>query len=98
MELNIQSVHFDATEKLAAFIQKKTAKLEKTCEAITKAEVVLKVLKPAAALNKETAIHVSLPGADLHAEKACDTFEEGVDLCVESLLRQIEKYKERQGK
>ena len=29
MEIKIQSIHFDATEKLEAFIEKKVAKLEK---------------------------------------------------------------------
>ena len=32
MEIKIQSIHFDATEKLQAFIEKKVAKLEKTFE------------------------------------------------------------------
>lgn len=100
MELKIQTLHFDATEKLSAFIQKKAAKLEKTFDNITRVEFILKVVKPETAKNKETALNVSLPGADLHASKVCDTFEEGVDLCVESLLRQIDKYKEqvRKGK
>ena len=95
MELKIQSIHFDATEKLNAFIEKKALKLEKTCDTIIKAEFVLKVVKPETALNKDTALNVTLPGAELHAQKVCDTFEEGVDLCVDSLLRQIEKYKEQ---
>lgn len=98
MELKIQAIHFDATEKLNAFITKKASKLEKTCDNIIKAEFILKVVKPETAKNKETAINVSLPGVDLHAEKVCDTFEEGVDLCVDNILRQIEKYKERQSK
>lgn len=98
MELKIQAIHFDATEKLNAFIQKKVAKLEKYSENIVKAEVSLKVVKPETANNKETAIHVYVPGAELHAEKICDTFEEGVDLCVEILQRQLEKYKEKQKK
>ena len=99
MELKIQSIHFDATEKLNAFIEKKAAKLEKTCENIIKAEFILKGCKNReVAKNKETALHIALPGTELHAEKVCDTFEEGVDLCVDSLLRQIEKYKERQAK
>ena len=34
MELKIQSIHFDATEKLHAFIEKKVAKLEKCHENI----------------------------------------------------------------
>lgn len=96
MDIKIQAIHFDATDKLNAFIQKKAAKLEKTCESIIKAEFVLKVVKPETVKNKETALNVALPGTELHAEKTCDTFEEGVDLCVDSLLRQIEKYKERQ--
>ena len=52
MEIKIQSIHFDATEKLQAFIEKKVAKLEKTYEDIQKVEVQLKVVKPATALNK----------------------------------------------
>ena len=34
MEIKIQSIHFDATEKLEAFIEKKVAKLEKSYEDI----------------------------------------------------------------
>ena len=98
MELKIQAIHFDASEKLNAFIEKKAAKLERACENIIKVEFILKVVKPETAKNKETAINVTLPGNDLHAEKVCDTFEEGVDLCIDTLLRQIEKYKERQAK
>ena len=42
MEVRIQAIHFDATEKLQDFIQKKTAKLEKYCDDINKVEVSLK--------------------------------------------------------
>ena len=56
------------------------------------------MVKPETVHNKETAVNIVLPGTELRAEKVCDTFEEGVDLCVDSLLRQIEKYKERQPK
>ena len=52
MEIKIQSIHFDATEKLEAFIEKKVAKLEKSYEDIQKVEVQLKVVKPATAQNK----------------------------------------------
>ena len=49
MEIRIKSIHFDATEKLEAFIEKKVSKLEKSFEDITKVEVQLKVVKPATA-------------------------------------------------
>ena len=95
MEIKIQSIHFDATEKLTAFIEKKVAKLEKTYEDIQKVEVQLKVVKPATALNKETGVTVHVPGHTLFAEKTCDTFEEGVDQVVDSLKVQLTKYKEK---
>jgi putative sigma-54 modulation protein len=96
MEIKIQSIHFDATEKLEAFIQKKAEKLEKSYEDIKKVEVQLKVVKPATALNKETSITVSVPGTTLFVEKTCDTFEEGVDQCVDSMKVQLSKFKEKQ--
>lgn len=95
MEIKIQSIHFDATEQLKAFIEKKTSKLEKSCEGIRTVEVVLKVAKPATALNKETSMTIAVPGQRLFVEKTCDTFEEGVDLCLDSLKVQLSKYKEK---
>ena len=96
MEVKIQSIHFDATEKLQAFIQKKAAKLEKSFEDIKKVEVQLKVVKPATALNKETSMTVSVPESILFVEKTCDTFEEGVDLCIDAMRVQLAKFKEKQ--
>ncbi len=95
MEIKIQSIHFDATEKLQEFIEKKVAKLEKTFEDIKAAEVQLKVVKPATAQNKETSLTVAVPGRTLFVEKTCDTFEEGVDLCVDAMKVHLTKFKEK---
>lgn len=96
MELQIHAIHFDASEQLQAFIEKKTAKLEKSYEDIQTVEVQLKVVKPAAAHNKETSLTVSVPGGSpLHVEKTCDTFEEGVDQCVDAMRVQLGKCKEK---
>lgn len=95
MELKIQSIHFDATEKLQAFIEKKTAKLEKSFEDVQKVEVQLKIVKPATALNKEASLAVTVPGNTLYVEKTCDTFEESVDQCVDAMKVQLSKFKEK---
>ena len=95
MEVMIQSIHFDATEKLQAFVNKKAEKLSKSYEDIQKVEVQLRVQKPATALNKVTSLTVSVPGNTLFVEKTCDTFEEGVDLCVDAMRVQLTKYKEK---
>ena len=96
MEIRIQSIRFDATEKLQEFINKKAEKLQKSYEDIQKVEVQLKVIKPATAMNKETSITVTVPGTTLFVEKTCDTFEEGVDLCLDAMKVQLTKYKEKQ--
>jgi putative sigma-54 modulation protein len=95
MEIKIQSIHFDATEKLEAFIEKKIAKLEKSYEDIQKVEVQCKVVKPATAQNKEVSLTVTVPGNTLFVEKVSDTFEESTDLCVDSMKVQLQKYKEK---
>lgn len=96
MEIRIKSIHFDATGKLQEFINKKVEKLQKSYEDIQKVEVQLKVEKPAAALNKTTSLTVTAPGNTLFVEKTCDTFEEGVDLCLDAMKVQLTKFKEKQ--
>ena len=38
---------------------------------------------------------VAVPGTRLHVEKICDTFEEGIDNCVDALKVQLSKFKEK---
>ena len=87
MEIKIKSIHFDTTEKLQAFIEKKIAKLEKSFEDIQKVEVQLK--------NKTVSLSVAVPGNTLFVEKTSDTFEESTDLCVDSMRTQLQKFKEK---
>lgn len=98
MEIKIQALHFDATEKLQEFATKKVEKLAKSYEDIQKVEVQLKVVKPATALNKETSISVAIPGGTQFVEKTCDSFEEGIDLCVDALKVKLTKMKEKSRK
>ncbi|MEG1546069.1 MAG: HPF/RaiA family ribosome-associated protein, partial [Bacteroides sp.] len=75
MEVRIQSIHFDASEQLQSFVQKKVAKLEKYFEGIKLVEVSLKLVKPETTENKEAGIKVVIPNGDLYANKISDTFE-----------------------
>ena len=95
MDIRIQSIHFDASEQLQAFIDKKVTKLGKYFDDIKKAEVSLKVVKPETAANKEVGIKLLVPSGELYTSKICDTFEEAVDLNVEALKKQLERYKEK---
>ena len=93
METKIKSIHFDITEKLENFINKKIDKLSRRFEAINEAEVTLKVVKPETAKNKEAGIKLVVKGGDLFASKTADTFEEAIDNCLSALEPQLEKNK-----
>ena len=94
MEINIQAIRFEPTEKLQDFIYKKVGKLDKFSDEIRKVEVSLKVVKPETAMNKEASIRVNA-GAELFAQKVCDTFEEAIDNCMDALVKQLQKTKEK---
>lgn len=96
MDIKIQAINFEAGEKLQDYIDKRVSKLSRFCDEIKKVEVTLKVVKPETAMNKETSLRLAVPGSELYAQKVADTFEEGVDLCADTLTRQLEKYKEKQ--
>lgn len=96
MEANIKAIHFDISEKLVAFVNKKIEKLTRRFEAITDVDVNLRLVKPETALNKEAGIKLAIPGCpDLFASKTADTFEEAIDLSLEALEKQLEKIKEK---
>lgn len=90
MKITIQSIKFDATEKLVEYTEKKVGKLERFTDSET-AEVVFKVTKPQTANNKEVALKIG----GLHAEKVADTFEEAIDGVVDAIKTQIEKKKNK---
>lgn len=96
MDVRIQAIHFDATEKLVAFINKKAERLARHYPAITAVDVSLKVVKPETAMNKEAIVKVTVPQQEeLVANKIADSFEEAVDLTLEALDRQLEKRKDK---
>ncbi|MBO5233476.1 MAG: ribosome-associated translation inhibitor RaiA [Prevotella sp.] len=95
MEIKIQALRFDATEKLQEFITKKVEKLAKSYEDIQKVEVQLKVVKPQTAMNKTASLTAVVPGGTQFVEKTCDTFEEAIDLCVDALKVKVTKLKEK---
>ena len=95
MEIKIKSIHFDAAEKLQAFIEKKVSKLDHFYDGIMMADVVLKVVKPETVKNKRCDIRLKLKHGDCFAEKICNTFEEAIDTAVEALEKQLMKNKKK---
>ena len=98
MNVQIQSVKFDADKKLVEFVEKKMSKLDRFAERATSADVILKLDKDNERGNKVAVITVKMPGDDLVAESQCKTFEEAVDQSIDAIKKQIEKQKEKWAK
>src|SRR3978361_425132 len=95
MKIRVQSIRFNADKKLLDFIQKKADKLDTFYDHIISGEVYLKLENVEDVANKITEIKLMLPGSQMFAKEQCKTFEEATDLAVESLRKQIEKYKQK---
>lgn len=95
MEIRINALHFDATEKLESYIEKKVSKLGKHIEGADHIDVQLKVVKPQTANNKEAILTLPVLGTTLRVDKTSDTFEEAIDHCIDAMKVQIEKLKDK---
>ncbi|MDR1371909.1 MAG: ribosome-associated translation inhibitor RaiA [Dysgonamonadaceae bacterium] len=97
MEITIKAIHFEASEKLEAFIRKKVERMEKFRDVIQLAEITLKVIKPETNANKDASIKIFAKGKDFFSNEVSDTFEDAINRCVEKLERQIVKSKEKKS-
>ena len=95
MKTRVQSIHFDADQKLLNFIQKKVEKLEQFHDNIISSEVYLRLEKTTDEANKIAEIKLNIPGSMLFVKEQCKSFEEATDLALDSLLRQISKHKSK---
>jgi putative sigma-54 modulation protein len=96
MKVNIQSVHFDADQKLIDFIESKVLKLTSQYDKIIETDVTLRIDKATNNENKIAEIRLHVPGNDLYAKRQCKSFEEATDQSVDALKNQIIKHKEKQ--
>jgi putative sigma-54 modulation protein len=95
MNITIQSVHFDAAEKLELFIKTKVGKLEQYFDGIIGAEITLRLDKSDKLENKIAEVNLDIPGSRLFAKKQNKTFEEAIDLACEALRKQLVKRKQK---
>ncbi len=95
MVTRVQTIHFDASQQLMEFVEKKVAKLEKLCEEATSLEVAMKLIKPETAMNKEVSLRLLSGSGELFASKVSDTFEDALLGSIDALKAQIEKKREK---
>ena len=96
METTINAVHFDISERLTQFAERKADRLARRYVDLMAIDVTLRVVKPETAMNKEAVVKAEVPGVpEIVATKTADSFEEAIDLCMDALDHQLERVKDR---
>lgn len=96
MNISVKTVHFHADSKLVTYVEKKLSRLGKRFDRIVGIEVHLKLQDNGAKIQEKIAeIHMHVPGGWLMDKKTGKTFESAVNASVDTLLRQLARYKEK---
>ncbi len=95
MKVHTQSVHFSADQKLLAFIERKLSKLDQFFDRIVSAKVLLKLENSGKIKDKIAEVRLEIPGTILFVKETNKSFEASIDHAIDSLKRQLIKYKER---
>jgi len=96
MQIQIQSIHFDADEKLLNHIEKKVSKLNNYYDRITDAEVFLRLDNGSHMVkDKIVELKLNLPGTTLFAKESQKSFESSLDVALGSVKRQLSKHKDK---
>ncbi|HJV19815.1 MAG: ribosome-associated translation inhibitor RaiA [Sphingobacteriia bacterium] len=96
MNVNIQTVHFDADEKLVDYVTKKLQKLPTFHDTILKVDVFLKLDNVVHNIKDKVAeIKVHVPKHEFFVKASSKSFEESFDDALDSIINQIKKRKEK---
>lgn len=96
MNVNIQTVHFDADDKLVDYVSRKLTKLNTFHDRIVKVDVFLKLDNVVHTIKDKIAeIRVHVPRHDFFVKASSKSFEESFDSAMESIVSQIKRKKEK---
>jgi putative sigma-54 modulation protein len=96
MNVNIQTVRFDADAKLLEYIQAKINKLSTFHDRIIKVDVFLKLDNVVHTIKDKIAeIRVHVPHHNFFVKSTSKSFEESFDVAMDSLITQVKRKKEK---
>jgi putative sigma-54 modulation protein len=98
MNVNIQTVHFEADGKLIDHVTRKVQRLGNFHDRIIKVDVYLKLDNVVHQIKDKIAeIRVRAPRHEFFVKHSSKSFEASFDSALESMINQIRKTKEKQA-
>ncbi|MCB9080326.1 MAG: ribosome-associated translation inhibitor RaiA [Lewinellaceae bacterium] len=95
MKVYTEAIQFRADAKLITFIEQRMQKMDQFFDQILQAKVVLKLENSGQVKDKITEVRLHVPGDTLIAKGNRKTFEASLNDAVDSLQRQLTRYKEK---
>lgn len=95
MTIKFQTVNFNAKPGLEEYVEKKLSKIEQFYDKIIAAQVTLRVENTSEKENKFVDIILEVPGDDIIVKKSGQSFEESIDLSVDTLKKLVIRKKEK---
>lgn len=96
MNLNIQTVHFEADGKLIDHIQRKISKLNQFHDRITNVDIYLKLDNIVHNIkDKIVEIKVMVPKHEFFVKYSCKSFEESFESAMSAVISQIKRKKQK---
>ena len=96
MNVNFQSVNYNADVKLVEFTQKRIEKITQFYNQIVAVYVYTKVENSSDKINKFAELKIGIPGDDVIVKKTAKSFEEAINQAADSAERVLKRRKEKQ--
>ncbi|HXH19125.1 MAG TPA: ribosome-associated translation inhibitor RaiA [Chitinophagales bacterium] len=95
MQIQIQSIHWEADEALRKAVTEKLSRLEKFYDRIEKCNVILKKEKNARQKSYVAEVRLAVPKQDLFASERAESFEGALELIMADLKKQLIRHKDK---
>ena len=96
MNVNIQTVHFDADQKLIQYVNQKIEKLPQFHDRIINVDVFLKLDNLVHNIKDKIAeIRVRVPRSEFFVKSTSKSFQASFDEALESMINQIKRKKQK---
>ena len=96
MNINFQSVNYNADSKLIEFAEKRIKKISQFYLNIIDVFIYTKIENTSDRLNKLAELKICIPGDDVVVKKTAKSFEEAINLAAYSAERILKRHKEKQ--
>ena len=91
MQVTLSGHHVNITDALRNYVNDKMEKIERHCDQVTSAQVILSVDK----LDQKAEANVHVAGNDIFADAVNQDMYAAIDAMVDKLDRQVKKHKEK---